>query len=217
MAVQAKALKHGGYSSAYAIFEGGGAKGIAHIGALRALEDEKLALLGVAGTSAGAIVAALVAVGYKPDELFKDGENHILKTLQLGSPVDLLGRKPWALVVHWKRRLRTVVGLLLGGLGLSMFAAHMPATDGLATFINSSLLLAGSILIGSALICTAIGLSAFYRHWGLFDSQLIENVVNQALRRKLEEHHSALRSTIRCPRRCCSKISIPILSPVAYL
>ncbi len=54
----------------YAIFQGGGAKGIAHLGAVAAVEEElKLAFAGVAGASAGAFVAALVADGYRSDEL----------------------------------------------------------------------------------------------------------------------------------------------------
>ncbi len=57
-------------SGCFAIFEGGGAKGLAHIGALKALEGRKVNLLGVAGTSAGAIVAALVAAGWTADELY---------------------------------------------------------------------------------------------------------------------------------------------------
>jgi predicted acylesterase/phospholipase RssA len=50
----------------FAVFEGGGVKGIAHVGALaRFHEEEELQFRGYAGTSAGAIVAALAAVGYR--------------------------------------------------------------------------------------------------------------------------------------------------------
>ncbi len=52
------------------IFEGGGVKGLAHAGALSAIRDAGFEIAGVAGTSAGAIVAALVSVGYKPYDLF---------------------------------------------------------------------------------------------------------------------------------------------------
>ncbi len=51
-------------------FEGGGAKGLAHIGALKAAEVRRLNFLGVAGTSAGSIVAALIAAGWHSDELY---------------------------------------------------------------------------------------------------------------------------------------------------
>ncbi|MGR5308074.1 patatin-like phospholipase family protein [Vibrio mediterranei] len=53
-----------------AVFEGGGAKGIAHIGALKAIEDYGLTINKVAGTSAGAIISTLIALGYKADDLY---------------------------------------------------------------------------------------------------------------------------------------------------
>lgn len=48
----------------YAVFEGGGVKGIAHVGAYARVQLENLKLQGFAGSSAGAIVAALAAAGY---------------------------------------------------------------------------------------------------------------------------------------------------------
>lgn len=50
-------------------FEGGGAKGISHIGVIKALEDANVHPIGVAGTSAGSIIAALYASGFRADEL----------------------------------------------------------------------------------------------------------------------------------------------------
>lgn len=51
------------------VFEGGGVKGIAFGGAVKALADANYEIKNVAGTSAGAIAAALVAAGYSADEL----------------------------------------------------------------------------------------------------------------------------------------------------
>src|SRR3954453_6352371 len=51
------------------VFEGGGVKGIAFGGALAALDDAGYEIKRVAGTSAGAITAALVAAGYTAQEL----------------------------------------------------------------------------------------------------------------------------------------------------
>lgn len=48
---------------------GGGAKGAAHIGVLKALEDENIKIDYISGTSSGSIVAALYACGYNPKEL----------------------------------------------------------------------------------------------------------------------------------------------------
>lgn len=52
-----------------AVFEGGGIKAIAFTGAIAALEEEGYQFNKVAGASAGALVAALLAVGYKGEEL----------------------------------------------------------------------------------------------------------------------------------------------------
>ena len=49
---------------------GGGVKGAAHIGVLKALEEEKVKIDYIGGTSSGSIVAALYATGYKADEIY---------------------------------------------------------------------------------------------------------------------------------------------------
>lgn len=51
------------------VFEGGGVKGIALISALKRLEEEGASFNRVAGTSAGAIIAALYAAGYSVNEI----------------------------------------------------------------------------------------------------------------------------------------------------
>ncbi len=51
------------------VFEGGGAKGSAFVGALKALTDRGHQTRRLIGTSAGAITATLRAAGYKPDEM----------------------------------------------------------------------------------------------------------------------------------------------------
>lgn len=56
-------------SLVHGVFEGGGVRGIALAGAAAAALDRGLRFDRVAGTSAGGLVAALVAAGYGPDEL----------------------------------------------------------------------------------------------------------------------------------------------------
>ncbi|MDR1540737.1 MAG: patatin-like phospholipase family protein [Clostridiales bacterium] len=51
------------------VFEGGGVKGIGLVGAVKGIEEEGYKFDNVAGTSAGAIVASLIAVGYTGDEI----------------------------------------------------------------------------------------------------------------------------------------------------
>ncbi len=48
---------------------GGGAKGIAHIGVLKVLEEAQIPVHALAGTSMGGLVAAIYAAGRSPDEI----------------------------------------------------------------------------------------------------------------------------------------------------
>src|SRR5690625_7628967 len=52
-----------------AVFEGGGVRGIAFAGAIEAMEEKNVEWMRIAGTSAGAIVAALLAAGYTSKEI----------------------------------------------------------------------------------------------------------------------------------------------------
>ena len=45
---------------------GGGIRGIAHAGVLKALEDNGIKIDIIGGTSAGSLVASLYAMGYSP-------------------------------------------------------------------------------------------------------------------------------------------------------
>ena len=51
------------------VLSGGGARGMAHIGVIRALEENNIPIDYVAGTSMGAIIGSLYAMGYTPDEM----------------------------------------------------------------------------------------------------------------------------------------------------
>ncbi|MDR2083559.1 MAG: patatin-like phospholipase family protein [Bacteroidales bacterium] len=51
------------------VLSGGGARGTAHIGVIKALEDNNIPIDYIVGTSAGAIVGALYASGYTVDEI----------------------------------------------------------------------------------------------------------------------------------------------------
>lgn len=51
------------------VLSGGGAKGLAHVGLIRALEENHIPIDYIAGTSMGAIVGGLYAIGYSPDEM----------------------------------------------------------------------------------------------------------------------------------------------------
>ncbi|MDE6266179.1 MAG: patatin-like phospholipase family protein [Muribaculaceae bacterium] len=51
------------------VLSGGGAKGIAHIGVIKVLEEHNIPIDYIAGTSMGAIVGGLYAAGYTPEEM----------------------------------------------------------------------------------------------------------------------------------------------------
>ena len=53
------------------VLSGGGVRGIAHIGVLKALDELGIKFSIVSGTSAGSIIGALYAYGYKPDEILE--------------------------------------------------------------------------------------------------------------------------------------------------
>ncbi len=52
------------------VLSGGGARGVAHVGVLKALESFGIKPAFIVGTSAGAIVGALYGAGLSPDEIF---------------------------------------------------------------------------------------------------------------------------------------------------
>lgn len=51
------------------VFSGGGAKGLAHIGVLKALEENQIPIDNIVGTSMGGVVGAMYAAGYSPEEI----------------------------------------------------------------------------------------------------------------------------------------------------
>ncbi len=53
------------------VLSGGGAKGIAHVGVIKALEDNEIPIDYVTGTSMGAIVGSLYSCGWSPQEMIQ--------------------------------------------------------------------------------------------------------------------------------------------------
>ena len=73
---------------------GGGARGSAHIGVLRALEKDGYRIAAIAGTSIGGLVGAFYAAGYSPDEIekiFNEIDQSKLYELGLRSKPAILG------------------------------------------------------------------------------------------------------------------------------
>lgn len=70
-------------------FSGGGARGIAHIGVIKALREQGIEPAAISGTSAGAIVGSMYAAGLSVDQMIDFAkEGSLLKTFKWGLPVD---------------------------------------------------------------------------------------------------------------------------------
>ncbi|HDY8739707.1 patatin-like phospholipase family protein [Enterobacter asburiae] len=57
--------------NAYAVFDGGGIKGLAFTGALKAMEKSNIEIIGYAGASSGAMIAYLSSIGYTGEEIYE--------------------------------------------------------------------------------------------------------------------------------------------------
>jgi len=53
------------------VLSGGGAKGAVHLGIIKALEENNIPINYISGTSIGAVVGSLYAMGYTPDEILE--------------------------------------------------------------------------------------------------------------------------------------------------
>jgi NTE family protein len=83
----------------YGVFEGGGVRGTALVGAIAAAEKKGIGFRAVAGTSAGAIVASLIAAGYKAEEM-----RTLLTETDFKKFMDPVSRVPlWNKYASWRR------------------------------------------------------------------------------------------------------------------
>ncbi len=71
------------------VLSGGGAPGIAHIGMIKAMEENSIPIDYITGTSIGAFIGALYASGYSPDEMirfFKSSDFRKMKSFEIRFP-----------------------------------------------------------------------------------------------------------------------------------
>lgn len=64
---------------------GGGIRGVAHAGVLKALEENGIEIDAIGGTSAGSIVAALYAMGYKPYYIYVLFKKYAQEIINIGN------------------------------------------------------------------------------------------------------------------------------------
>ena len=70
------------FNNCIGVFQGGGCKAIAYIGAYKKAHELGIMFSEVAGTSAGSIIAAMIAIGCSPQRLEDIVKKQILKVLQ---------------------------------------------------------------------------------------------------------------------------------------
>ncbi len=71
LSVPAKSATNETRKKVAVVLSGGGTKGMAHIGVLKALEENNIPVDFIAGTSIGAIIGSMYAAGYSPEEIEK--------------------------------------------------------------------------------------------------------------------------------------------------
>lgn len=111
------------------VFSGGGMKAIALVGALQVMEEKGYAFKRVAGTSAGALVAAMTASGYRSDEMAEILKDDSLAQLMTASKgVVSLPFMKW-LRLYWK------LGLYKGD-SMEMWIRRLLKDKGVDTFAD---------------------------------------------------------------------------------
>lgn len=68
------------------VLSGGGAKGLAHIGVIKALEENNIPIDYICGTSMGAIIGGLYAIGYTPEQMLSLIKSPEFASWQKGMP-----------------------------------------------------------------------------------------------------------------------------------
>lgn len=66
---------------------GGGIRGIAHAGVLKALEENNIKVEILGGTSSGSMITALYSMGYTPDEIYKLFKKYASTIVKLNSNI----------------------------------------------------------------------------------------------------------------------------------
>jgi NTE family protein len=170
---------------AFVAFSGGGAKGLVHVGALQALEARDVRFAGLAGTSAGAIVAALTAAGFRARDLLDpDSGRSVLERLAAIDPAfrratGIFGSGGWMKIwiFRWalsRRKLALLIGFLI-------WSAPAVGAILLWRVATASALFAW---LGGWLLLSAAGTGVF---WGLLGGLTDLRRFRAALARLLQE------------------------------
>lgn len=101
------------------VLSGGGARGFAHIGVLRALEELGIQIDVVAATSMGAMVGGGFAAGYTPEEIAR-----VTKAVDWAKMFAPRADRP---SLTWRRKADDLAGIGAGEVGVSANGVSFPA------------------------------------------------------------------------------------------
>jgi len=111
---------------------GGGARGFAHLGALKALEEKGVKPDMVSGASAGSIVGSLLASGKSPDEIMKlVKDNGFMDYAKVNLPVSGLFT-----LGNFEERIRDYLPETFAGLELPLYIAISNLYTGKVEYVN---------------------------------------------------------------------------------
>jgi len=172
---------------AFVALSGGGAKGLVHVGALRALEDRDVQFLGLAGTSAGAIVATLAAAGFRAHELVDpDARTTLLDRLgeidpTLAVTTGIFGPGGWSRIrvfraLFKRKRLFAAAALLIWAL---------PGVGALWILVSGDILAFAAWLVGWIGLTCMIGWSVRAMFGGLADLERFKNALGRLLQERM--------------------------------
>lgn len=183
----AKLPSAGNPHRAFVAFAGGGAKGLIHVGALKALEDRQVQFRGLAGTSAGAIVASPKAAGFQASDLLDPelGASLIDRLREIDPGIakatDIFGRSAWGRVLLFRWAVSHplwLAGLVLaigGAVPIGLVAAG-------ATRARAIILLVGVVVLMLVLL---IGLVARFLIGGLANLERFRAALARLLQLKI--------------------------------
>jgi NTE family protein len=120
------------------VLSGGGARGFAHIGALKAFEENGLKPDVISGTSAGAIIGVLYADGNSPEEIMEILKNYkLVSFMRISIPRDGL-LKMHGLLVKLKK---TLIAKTFDELKIPLFTCATDFLSGKVRFFSEGELL----------------------------------------------------------------------------
>lgn len=140
------------------VFSGGGVKAFSYLGALEVCEKRGIEFKRIAGTSAGALIASLIKVGYKTDELKQILEN--IKTNELLDQNPFIRRIP---LLRWLFLYKTL-GLYKGAV-IENWIDQLLQNKGVRTFgdLNGNeLFIIGTDITSGRLVVFPDDLKEFY-------------------------------------------------------